>query len=121
MMEVFFVVITDGDLMGTEPVDIPQLVDGDDLKSISQNPRSSCGSFPTKVINGVLFVWASNDKDAVLESEFTPVTYRPADKEEGTWTGPWNYRELPYGHDFFQENVVDPGKSFFFAFVGQVV
>ena len=89
-------------------IDIPQLSDKEQIEAISQNPKSSCNSFPTKIINGILFVWASSGKDANLESELTPVTHRPADGEEA-WAGPWNYRELPYGHDFFQENVVDPG------------
>mmetsp|Transcript_19169 Transcript_19169/g.47385 ORF Transcript_19169/g.47385 Transcript_19169/m.47385 type:complete len:550 (+) Transcript_19169:131-1780(+) len=87
-------------------VDIPQ-VSEEKLETIAANPKSSCNSFPTQVINGLLFVWPSNDKDAALESALTPVVHVPEEKD-GAWFGPWNYRELPYGHDYFQENVVDP-------------
>ena len=89
-------------------VHIPQ-VSEEQLENIVSNPKSSCNAFPTQVINGILFVWPSNDKDAMLESALTPAAYVPEEKE-GIWKGTWNYRELPYGHDFFQENVVDPGK-----------
>lgn len=47
--------------------------------------------------------------ECVLESELTPVTHRPAnEKTKNLWEGPWNFRELPYGADYFIENVVDP-------------
>ena len=82
-------------------VAIPQVSDADELSRIKANPRTSCNSFPTKVINGVLFVWPSSDKDAALESELTPVTHRAAEAGERVWEGPWNYRELTYGADFF--------------------
>ena len=88
---------------------VPQVTSDEKMDVILSNPKSSCNAFPTKVINGLLFVWPSNDKDAILESELTPVAHVPEEKE-GIWCGPWNYRELPYGHDYFQENVVDPGK-----------
>lgn len=91
-------------------VAIPQLSEqGDSLERIKSNPKSSCNSFPTKVINGVLFVWPSSDENAVLESELNPVAHRPAAEDKtNVWEGPWNYRELPYGADWFLENVVDP-------------
>ena len=93
-------------------VAIPQLnEETDNLERIQNNPKASCNSYPTKVINGVLFVWPSSDENSVLESELTPVTHRPGATDEfkdRVWEGPWNYRELPYGADWFLENVVDP-------------
>lgn len=54
-------------------------------------------------------MWPSSDENAVLESELTPVTYREAEtSNDRLWEGPWNFRELPYGADYFLENVVDP-------------
>jgi phenylpropionate dioxygenase-like ring-hydroxylating dioxygenase large terminal subunit len=92
-------------------VAVPQLESENELMRIKHNPKSKCNSYPTKVINGILFVWPSSDKDAVLESELTPVVHRPAEVDvKRLWEGPWNFRELPYGADFFIENVVDPGE-----------
>jgi phenylpropionate dioxygenase-like ring-hydroxylating dioxygenase large terminal subunit len=84
-------------------VAVPQVESDDELARIKANPKTSCNAFPTKVINGVLFVWPSADKDAVLESELTPVAHRPAEQnsDNRVWEGPWNFRELPYGADFF--------------------
>lgn len=60
-------------------------------------------------MNGVLFVWPTSDENAILESELTPVTYRQAEASSDRLSeGPWNFRELPYGADFFLENIVDP-------------
>ena len=48
---------------------VPQVTSDEKMDVILSNPKSSCNAFPTKVINGLLFVWPSNDKDALLESE----------------------------------------------------
>jgi phenylpropionate dioxygenase-like ring-hydroxylating dioxygenase large terminal subunit len=91
-------------------VAVPQVESLDDLSKIQNNPRTRCNSFPTRLINGVLFVWPSADENAVLESSLTPVAHRPAESNrERLFEGTWNYRELPYGADYFIENVVDPG------------
>jgi phenylpropionate dioxygenase-like ring-hydroxylating dioxygenase large terminal subunit len=83
----------------------------DEPERIKAHPKASCSAFPTKVVSGVLFVWPSSDENAALESELTPVNYRSAEVDsDRLWEGPWNFRELPYGADFFIENVVDPGK-----------
>jgi phenylpropionate dioxygenase-like ring-hydroxylating dioxygenase large terminal subunit len=81
----------------------------EELKSALSNPKTSCKAFPTKVVDGVLYVWPSSDANAKLESELTPLPQpKTDDTTNGSWVGPWNYRELPYGSDFFFENVVDP-------------
>ena len=93
-------------------VNIPQIDKiSQEYSRIVNNPKSSCNSYPAKVVDGLLFVWPSSDKDAILESELTPVTQpsvEPNEKQRDVWYGPWNFRELPYGADFFFENVVDP-------------
>ena len=57
----------------------------------------------------MLWVWSDSTDDAKIESALTPVptnNYEGEDvKEERIWFGTWNYRELPYGHDYFIENV----------------
>jgi phenylpropionate dioxygenase-like ring-hydroxylating dioxygenase large terminal subunit len=91
-------------------VAIPSIESTETLERILASPSTSCHAFPTTVINGVLFVWPSSDENAALESALTPVTHRPKEDvmAERLYEGPWNYRELPYGADFFLENVVDP-------------
>jgi nitrite reductase/ring-hydroxylating ferredoxin subunit len=92
-------------------VAVPQISSPDALIRIKRDPKTNCNAYPTQVINGVLFVWPSSDKDATLESALKPVVHRPDPvNKENAWMGPWNYRELPYGADFFIENVVDSGK-----------
>ena len=92
-------------------VSVPQVESIDELTRIKNNPKTNCNAFPTKVINGLLFVWPSADENATLESELTPVVHRAAEtNKERMFEGPWNFRELPYGADYFIENVVDPGR-----------
>jgi len=91
-----------------ECVSVPQISSQTDLERIKASPKTSCNAFPTRVLNGVLFVWPSSDETAILESELIPVTYRQAEGfSDRLWEGPWNFRELPYGADVFLENVVD--------------
>ena len=96
-------------------VDVPQEADANKLERIRANPRSKCGSFPSKVINDVLWVWPDSSENAVLESELTPPPVMPLPSDiDGTvdesrlFYGIYNFRELPYGADYFLENVVDP-------------
>jgi len=96
-------------------VDAPQLEpEGAQLKAIQENPKSQCNSFPVQIIDGVVWVWPESGADARLEAALTPAqSYSGLEEIEKTnpdriWYGPWNYRQLPYGADFFIENVVDP-------------
>eukprot|EP00568_Trieres_chinensis_P006725 CAMPEP_0183295636 /NCGR_PEP_ID=MMETSP0160_2-20130417/3522_1 /TAXON_ID=2839 ORGANISM="Odontella Sinensis, Strain Grunow 1884" /NCGR_SAMPLE_ID=MMETSP0160_2 /ASSEMBLY_ACC=CAM_ASM_000250 /LENGTH=591 /DNA_ID=CAMNT_0025457151 /DNA_START=48 /DNA_END=1826 /DNA_ORIENTATION=+ len=99
-----------------EVVSVPQaLEETDELTKIKANPKSKCGAFPAKVVGGLLWVWGDNGPDAVLESELTdvPMMKLPHEEDEtidpkDVITTPWNNRHLPYGHDYFIENVVDP-------------
>ena len=94
---------------------MPQAQSDDEFERIKSNRKSSCNAFPCKVVNGLLWVWPESGSDARIESELTPVKMMrlpneedPNIEEERVFTGTWNFRELPYGHDFFLENVVDP-------------
>lgn len=92
-------------------VDIPQIEESE-LKKIQANPKSNCNSFPVQVIDGVLWVWPDSSDDGKILSALSPVpinNYEGEDVDkERIWFGTWNFRELPYGHDYFIENVVDP-------------
>jgi nitrite reductase/ring-hydroxylating ferredoxin subunit len=91
---------------------IPQMGETSDFERVQRDPKSQCNSFPTTVQNGILWIWPSNDKDATLESALSPPRTSDADQDDRQdllFIGPWNYRELPYGADYFIENVVDPG------------
>jgi phenylpropionate dioxygenase-like ring-hydroxylating dioxygenase large terminal subunit len=85
-------------------VNVPQMTETE-LSSIQSNPKTQCNAFPTKVLDGILWVWPSSDENAVLESELTPVqqALELDEEDEGVWKGNWNFRELPYGQDFFVE------------------
>jgi phenylpropionate dioxygenase-like ring-hydroxylating dioxygenase large terminal subunit len=105
-------------------VSVPQVMDAPtEHERIIKNTRTSCQSHPTRVVDGVLYVWASRDENASIQAALTPVTLNyklPGQcdddsssdeskiEKDRVWTGPWNYRELPYGADFFLENLVDP-------------
>jgi phenylpropionate dioxygenase-like ring-hydroxylating dioxygenase large terminal subunit len=92
-------------------VSIPQVETEDELARIKSNPKSNCNAFPTQVIDGLLWVWADSGDDAMLESALkpAPICETPQNvSPDKVWCGPWNFRELPYGADFFLENVVDP-------------
>eukprot|EP00590_Aulacoseira_subarctica_P004876 CAMPEP_0172427894 /NCGR_PEP_ID=MMETSP1064-20121228/44030_1 /TAXON_ID=202472 /ORGANISM="Aulacoseira subarctica , Strain CCAP 1002/5" /LENGTH=562 /DNA_ID=CAMNT_0013172377 /DNA_START=113 /DNA_END=1801 /DNA_ORIENTATION=+ len=94
-----------------ETIDIPQIPPSE-LERIKANPKSNCNSFPVQVKDGILWVWPDASDDARIESALAPVptnNYEGEDiDEDRLWLGPWNFRELPYGHDYFIENVVDP-------------
>ena len=94
-----------------ETIHIPQ-IPASELERIKANPKSNCNSFPVQIVDGLLWVWPDASDDAKIESALSPVPsndYEGEDvPEDRLWKGPWNTRELPYGHDYFIENVVDP-------------
>ncbi|KAG8457298.1 hypothetical protein KFE25_012037 [Diacronema lutheri] len=77
------------------------------------NPRAQCAAFPTTVADGLLWVWPEAGENAALEAAtlrspaLVPELHDPALKGR-VKALPWNSRELPYGWDFFLENVNDP-------------
>ncbi|KAL3806001.1 hypothetical protein ACHAXA_006421 [Cyclostephanos tholiformis] len=87
-------------------------VDSHSNADIKSNPKSRCGNFLVRVVDGVLWVWPDVGEDSGLEAALSPVPINNYEGEsisdERLWFGPWNFRELPYGHDYFIENVVDP-------------
>ena len=94
-----------------ETIHIPQIPETE-LEIIKANPKSHCNSFPVQIVDGVLWTWPDSSDDAKIESALTPIPTNDYNgrevAEDRVWKGTWNFRELPYGHDFFIENVVDP-------------
>lgn len=92
-------------------IDVPQLESSLSIERLKDNPRSRCNSFPTRVVDGVLWVWPQTGDDAIIESALKSVSkYQVPEGIDVSrvWFGPWDFRVLPYGADFFFENVVDP-------------
>ena len=94
-----------------QTVDIPQ-IENSELEKIRANPKSNCNAFPVQIVDGVLWVWPDSSDDAKIESALSPIPINNFEGEDipqdRVWYGTWNFRELPYGHDYFIENVVDP-------------
>ena len=90
---------------------MPQ-VESSELERIRSNPKSVCNSYPVQIVEGVLYVWPDSSDDGKIESALTPPPVNDYEgetiPEDRLWKGDWNFRELPYGHDYFIENVVDP-------------
>ena len=96
-----------------ETIDIPQTPTSE-LEMIKSNPKSKCNSFPVQIVDGVLWTWPDASDDGRIEAALTSIPVNNyggrdvGEDDELVWKGTWNFRELPYGHDFFLENVVDP-------------
>ncbi|KAL3805999.1 hypothetical protein ACHAXA_006419 [Cyclostephanos tholiformis] len=80
-----------------EALAVPQASDVE-FEKIKSNPKSRCGNFPVRVVDGVLWVWPDVGENSGLEAALSPVPITLRRRKQ----------ELPYGHDYFIENVVDP-------------
>ncbi|CAM9255533.1 unnamed protein product, partial [Hapterophycus canaliculatus] len=78
------------------------------------SPRACVKPYPTQVAQEIVWVWADNGPDAVLESLLTePALVSTLEDKEGIKSGKvvpgrWTQRDLAYGWDTFLENVLDP-------------
>lgn len=85
----------------------------EDLERILSNPRACASARPTRVKQGVLWVWGECSADAALESALQePILPEEVDDPalEGRVTfGTWSHRDIPYGWEVAMENVTDPG------------
>jgi phenylpropionate dioxygenase-like ring-hydroxylating dioxygenase large terminal subunit len=96
-------------------------------KAHMADPKASCGAMPTMEADGLLWVWPDTSPNAALEAFAFETAPAGSDDEPGKLRKPslipelhdpalsarvkqlpWNTRELPYGWDFFMENVMDP-------------
>ncbi|AFY95955.1 Rieske 2Fe-2S domain-containing protein [Chamaesiphon minutus] len=74
------------------------------------NPKSCAISYPTQQAQGLLWVWAeSGAKGAVESKNRSPrIISELEGKSDRVVKLFWNIRDLPYGWDYFMENVADP-------------
>jgi len=78
------------------------------------NCRAQCQSFPTRVENGLLFVFPQTGKDAKLQASLTPITGIRELAADSSSSSSWRYkipagvRDFPCGWDTMVENTLDP-------------
>lgn len=91
-------------------VNIPQSKDKQTESRHCSNSKSCAVFYPTQEQQGLLWVWAESGLEAQLESQskqplITPELENNSDK---VVKRAWYFRDLPYGWDFFMENITDP-------------
>ncbi|WP_026733903.1 aromatic ring-hydroxylating dioxygenase subunit alpha [Fischerella sp. PCC 9605] len=91
-------------------VSIPQSKDQQTEAKNCSNPKSCAVAYPTQERQGLLWVWAEAGPQAQVESQLrTPRIVPELEDDSGKAVQlSWNVRDLPYGWDFFMENVSDP-------------
>jgi phenylpropionate dioxygenase-like ring-hydroxylating dioxygenase large terminal subunit len=91
-------------------VSIPQSQDEQTAAHHCENPKSCAVVYPTQECQGLLWVWAESGEQAQIESQLrTPRLIAELEDNSGkVEKSPWNFRDLPYGWDYFMENVADP-------------
>ncbi|MDJ0718066.1 MAG: Rieske 2Fe-2S domain-containing protein [Prochloraceae cyanobacterium] len=94
-------------------VSIPQSKDKETEAKNCENSRSRAMVYPTQVLQGLLWVWGESGETAQLESQLRSPRIIPEleDNSDKVEKLSWNVRDLPYGWDFFMENVSDPAHA----------
>lgn len=89
---------------------IPQAKDAETEARHRNNPKACAIAYPTKEQQGLVWVWGEASDTAMQESKLRSPRLIPELKETSDQVipGPPNFRDLPYGWDFFMENVADP-------------
>ncbi|NET60683.1 MAG: Rieske 2Fe-2S domain-containing protein [Symploca sp. SIO2E6] len=91
-------------------VSIPQSYNQQTEVKHCSNSKSSAVAYPTQECQGLLWVWAESGPQAQQESQLRKPRLIPeleSDSEQVVKLF-WNIRDLPYGWDFFMENIADP-------------
>lgn len=91
-------------------VKIPQSKDPQTEAKHCANPNACAIVYPTQERQGLLWVWAEAGPQAQAESQrHSPRLISELEDESDRVVHLfWNIRDLPYGWDFFMENVADP-------------
>lgn len=82
-----------------------------DLTKIVEVPKCSVPAYPTKEVDGVLWVFGDASDDGRLAALTTHANEIPVREELDDPKAQrlhWNVRDMPYGWDYFMENVMDP-------------
>ncbi len=74
------------------------------------NPKSCAIAYPTQSAQGLLWVWAEPGAKGESESQHKSPRLIPEldQKSDQIVKLFWNIRDMPYGWDYFMENVADP-------------
>src|SRR5207237_1247684 len=74
------------------------------------NPKCCAVAYPTQERQGLLWVWPEAGSQAQIESQLRTPRIIPEleDNSDKVVKLSWSLRDLPYGWDFFMENVADP-------------
>ncbi|MBV6621969.1 MAG: Rieske 2Fe-2S domain-containing protein [Rivularia sp. (in: Bacteria)] len=96
-----------------ECVSIPQSKDKETEAKNCSNNKSRATVYPTQVCQGLLWVWGESGETAKLESQLRSPRIVPEldDTSDKIIKLFWNIRDLPYGWDYFMENVADPAHA----------
>ncbi len=94
-------------------VSIPQSKDKETEARNCANEKSRAVVYPTQKLQDLIWVWAESGAEAKVESQLRkPRTVPELDDHSSRVIKPfWNIRDLPYGWDFFMENVADPAHA----------
>jgi phenylpropionate dioxygenase-like ring-hydroxylating dioxygenase large terminal subunit len=94
-------------------VNIPQSQDTETKLKHCSNPKSRAVTYLTQERQGLLWVWAESGAEAQQESQSRQPRLIPEleSNSERVVKLFWNIRDLPYGWDFFMENVADPAHA----------
>ena len=89
---------------------IPQSKDQQTEANNRQNSQSCAVAYPTQECQGLLWVWPESGPQAQLESQTKALRIIPELEENSDRVIKldWYVRDLPYGWDFFMENISDP-------------
>ncbi len=91
-------------------VSIPQSKDKETEAKNCSSPKACAIVYPTQERQGLLWVWAESGTQGQLESQLNSPCLIPELEENSDRVVKmaWSIRDLPYGWDFFMENVADP-------------
>ncbi|MBD2342734.1 aromatic ring-hydroxylating dioxygenase subunit alpha [Anabaena subtropica] len=91
-------------------VSMPQSENEQTMAKNCENQKSCAVVYPTQERQGLLWVWAEAGEEAKVESQLqTPrLVTELEDNSDKVVKSFWNFRDVPYGWDYFMENVSDP-------------
>lgn len=90
-------------------VKIPQSKDEATEARNYDNPSACAITYPVKELQGLLWVWGESGNQAQVESELRKPRIIPELEEQSDKiiNSFWYQRDLPFGWDFYMENVMD--------------
>ena len=93
-----------------ECVSIPQSINEERENRNCSNTKACAVVYPLQERQGLIWVWGESGKKAWQESQKLSPAIIPEVEEKSERIMPlyWNIRDLPYGWDYFIENVTDP-------------